>query len=396
MKVVDENGFITYFDIPISSEGVYDYAGFQIADELPPEQTYGVYRPKSEVCKKEFVASLQELPLVDDHTMVGEGFTPVDKKRADGVMFNVRANGDHLLCDMKVWGEKMKQKIRMGKRELSLGYIGYFRKQEGHFKGKPYQYVMFGLSANHVALVEDARMGHACRLADNARGICDSLKLELPEMNPDDKKKVIDALVGKLNGCSDEDLKKVCDALGCPMGENKETPVEDEEAKKKAEAEKKAKEEAEKKAAEDAAAKKAAEEKAVADAKAAEEAKKKEEEEKAKAAADSAKGLTDEQKKEVGDAAVKAYKEACDFAARCEPCFGKIVMDGLLTKKDVAVKVCMMDSALKFVDAEKAIDAVSGRLDAFEKEKGKGRTTITDSATVTATFDFTSAFQSRK
>lgn len=382
MKVVDENGFITYFDIPISSEGVYDYAGFQIADELPPKQIYGVYRPKSEVCKKEFVASLQELPLVDDHTMVGEGFTPVDKKRADGVMFNVRANGDHLLCDMKVWGEKMKQKIRMGKRELSLGYIGYFRKQEGRFKGKPYQYVMFGLSANHVALVEDARMGHACRLADNARGICDSLKLELPEMNPDDKKKVIDALVGKLNGCSDEDLKKVCDALGCPMGENKDTPVEDKKP------EDKPADKPEDKKQTDKPEDKNPEDKPV-------ENKKPEDKPEEKPVDDSAKGLTDEQKKEVADAAVTAYKEACEFAARCEPCFGKIVMDGLLTKKDVAVKVCMMDAALKFVDAEKAIDAVSGRLDAFEKGKGGEKVTITD-AKATVTFDFASAFQSRK
>ena len=391
MRVVDENGFITYFDIPISSEGVYDYAGFQIADNLPPKEVFKVYRPASEVCKKSFVDSLQEMPLVDDHTMIGEGFTPVDKKNAGGVMFNVRSKGDHLLCDMKIWGEKMKQKIRMGKRELSLGYIGYFRKQEGRFKGKPYQFVMFGLRCNHVALVDDARMGHACRLVDNARGICDSLKLELPEMNPDDKKKVIDALVGKLNGCSDEDLKKVCDALGCPMGEKKDTPVEDEEAKKKAEAEKKAAEDAAaKKAEEEAAAKKAAEDAAAA------EAKKKEEEEAAKkAAADSAKGLTDEQKKEVGDAAIKNFVAAQALASRCEPLFGKIVMDGLRTPQDVAVKVCMMDSALKFVDAGKALDALTGRLDEFEKAGGKNRTTITDSA-VTASFDFSAAFASRK
>lgn len=392
MKVVDENGFITYFDIPISSEGVYEYAGSQISDELPAKEVFKVYRPKSEVCKKEFVASLQELPLVDDHTMVGDGFTPIDRKRADGVMFNVRANGDHLLCDMKVWGEKMKQKIRMGKRELSLGYIGYFRKQEGRFKGKPYQFVMFGLSANHVALVDDARMGHACRLADNARGICDSLKLELPEMNPEDKKKVIDELVGKLNGCSDEDLKKVCDALGCPMGA--EATTEDEEAKKKAD------EEAAKKAAEDAADKAKAEEEAPKKKEAenadAEEAKKKEEEEKAKASADSAKGLTDEQKKEVGDSAVRAYKEACEFAKRCEPCFGKIVMDGIMTKADVAHKICITDSKLKFVDASKELDAVEDAITRWQKENGGKRTSITDGSVAEKPFDFGSAFASRK
>ena len=382
MRVVDENGFITYFDIPISSEGVYDYAGFQIADNLPPKEVFKVYRPASEVCKKSFVDSLQEMPLVDDHTMIGEGFTPVDKKNAGGVMFNVRAKGDHLLCDMKIWGEKMKQKIRMGKRELSLGYIGYFRKQEGRFKGKPYQFVMFGLRCNHVALVDDARMGHACRLVDNARGICDSLKLELPEMNPDDKKKVIDALVGKLNGCSDEDLKKVCDALGCPMGEKKDAPVEDKKPEDKP---------IEK--PEDKPEDKKPEDKPVEDKNPEDKPEEKKPED--KPVDDSAKGLTDEQKKEVGDAAIKNFVAAQALASRCEPLFGKIVMDGLRTPQDVAVKVCMMDSALKFVDAGKALDALTGRLDEFEKAGGKNRTTITDSA-VTASFDFSAAFASRK
>ena len=382
MRVVDENGFITYFDIPISSEGVYDYAGFQIADNLPPKEVFKVYRPASEVCKKSFVDSLQEMPLVDDHTMIGEGFTPVDKKNAAGVMFNVRSKGDHLLCDIKIWGEKMKQKIRMGKRELSLGYIGYFRKQEGRFKGKPYQFVMFGLRCNHVALVDDARMGHACRLVDNARGICDSLKLELPEMNPDDKKKVIDALVGKLNGCSDEDLKKVCDALGCPMGEKKDAPVEDKKPEDKPTDKPEDKPEDKKpedKPAEDENPEDKPEDKKPED----------------KPVDDSAKGLTDEQKKEVGDAAIKNFVAAQALASRCEPLFGKIVMDGLRTPQDVAVKVCMMDSALKFVDAGKALDALTGRLDEFEKAGGKNRTTITDSA-VTASFDFSAAFASRK
>ena len=382
MKVVDENGFITYFDIPISSEGVYDYAGFQIADNLPPKEVFKVYRPASEVCKKSFVDSLQEMPLVDDHTMIGEGFTPVDKKNAGGVMFNVRAKGDHLLCDMKIWGEKMKQKIRMGKRELSLGYIGYFRKQEGRFKGKPYQFVMFGLRCNHVALVDDARMGHACRLVDNARGICDSIKLELPEMNPDDKKKVIDALVGKLNGCSDEDLKKVCDALGCPMGEKKDAPVEDKKPEDKPTDK-----------PEDKPEDKKPEDKPAEDEKPEDKPEEKKPED--KPVDDSAKGLTDEQKKEVGDAAIKNFVAAQALASRCEPLFGKIVMDGLRTPQDVAVKVCMMDSALKFVDAGKALDALTGRLDEFEKAGGKNRTTITDSA-VTASFDFSAAFASRK
>ena len=202
-------------------------------------------------------------------------------------------------------------------------------------------------------------------------------------MNPDDKKKVIDALVGKLNGCSDEDLKKVCDALGCPMGEKKDAPVEDKKPEDKPTD--KPEDKPEDKKPED----KPAEDEKPEDKPA--EDKKPED----KPVDDSAKGLTDEQKKEVGDAAIKNFVAAQALASRCEPLFGKIVMDGLRTPQDVAVKVCMMDSALKFVDAGKALDALTGRLDEFEKAGGKNRTTITDSA-VTASFDFSAAFASRK
>ena len=201
-------------------------------------------------------------------------------------------------------------------------------------------------------------------------------------MNPDDKKKVIDALIGKLNGCSDEDLKKVCDALGCPMGEKNDTPVEDKKPEDKP---------IEK--PEDKPEDKKPEDKPVEDKNPEDKPEEKKPED--KPVDDSAKGLTDEQKKEVGDAAIKNFVAAQALASRCEPLFGKIVMDGLRTPQDVAVKVCMMDSALKFVDAGKALDALTGRLDEFEKAGGKNRTTITDSA-VTASFDFSAAFASRK
>ena len=201
-------------------------------------------------------------------------------------------------------------------------------------------------------------------------------------MNPDDKKKVIDALVGKLNGCSDEDLKKVCDALGCPMGEKKDTPVEDKKPEDKPTDN-----------PEDKPEDKKPEDKPVEDKKPEDKPEDKKPED--KPVDDSAKGLTDEQKKEVGDEAIKNFVSAQKLASRCEPLFGKIVMDGLRTPQDVAVKVCMMDSALKFVDAGKALDALTGRLDEFEKAGGKNRTTITDSA-VTASFDFSAAFASRK
>ena len=202
-------------------------------------------------------------------------------------------------------------------------------------------------------------------------------------MNPDDKKKVIDALVGKLNGCSDEDLKKVCDALGCSMGEKNDTPVEDKKPEDKP---------IEK--PEDKPEDKKPEDNPVEDKKPEDKPEDKKPED--KPVDDSAKGLTDEQKKEVGDAAVKNYKEACEFAARCEQCFGKIVMDGLMTKADVAHKICITDAKLKFVDPSKELDAVEDAVCRWEKENGGKRTSITDGQTHTSSFDFNSSFASRK
>lgn len=375
MKEVDDNGFITYKDVMISREGVFPYLGKDIdpsGKNLEPNKVYKVYRPKSEICDKKFIESLERKPLVDDHTMLGELGVPAEKKGTHGVLTDVKAVGNELHGTITIWSEEMKDKIRKGKRELSLGYSGSIRKQSGRFQGEEYDFVQHNLSANHIALVDRARMGHACRLMDNALIICDSL--ELPKM------KNADELIEELKGCSDEELAKVKDYLASTV----KKPTEDEEAKKKAE------EEAAKKAAEDEAAKKAAEEEE-AKKKAEDEAAKKKAEEEAKKVEDAKKA--EEEKKAVQDAAIKSYKRACDLAKKCEKRFGVINMDGISTEQELAEKICQMDSALKFVDSAKALDAVKAAIEDAEKS-ATAKVTVTDSRTTS--FSFISAFRSRK
>ena len=366
MKEVDDNGFITYKDVMISREGVFPYLGKDIdpsGKNLEPNKVYKVYRPKSEICDKKFIESLERKPLVDDHTMLGELGVPAEKKGTHGVLTDVKAVGNELHGTITIWSEEMKDKIRKGKRELSLGYSGSIRKQSGRFQGEEYDFVQHNLSANHIALVDRARMGHACRLMDNALIICDSL--ELPKM------KNADELIEELKGCSDEELAKVKDYLASTV----KKPTEDEEAKKKAE------EEAAKKAAEEEEAKKKAEDEA-AKKKAEEEAKKVEDAKKA-----------EEEKKAVQDAAIESYKRACDLAKKCEKRFGVINMDGISTEQELAEKICQMDSALKFVDSAKALDAVKAAIADAEKS-ATAKVTVTDSRTTP--FSFISAFRSRK
>lgn len=373
-KIVDDNGFRTYLDVPITTEGVFDYAGFQIDQEgkfnLDKKRLYKVFRPRQELLKEEFVKSLEEMPLTDDHTPLGEGngLIPAEKN-THGVLFNIRVNDakDGLVGDIKVFSESLKKKIDGGKKEVSLGYTCRYKPEMGMFDGKGYDFVQYDLYANHCAIVDMARMGHACRVSDSATVTCDSLELpKMETMNADE-------LIEKLKGCSDEDKAKVKDFLNTPT-----------------EAEKKAKEEEEAKAAEDA--KKAEEE-----AKARAEAEKKEAVDVAVAEAEK---KAEEEKKTACDAAaqsaVSEYKKALALAEKCKPYYGTIAMDGIFTEQALSQKVCAMDSVLKHVNSEGAVAALNDRLTELGKT-GKAKFTVGDNHTNTnKIFNFAEAFKARK
>lgn len=377
-KSVDDNGYITWVDVPLTREGIFDYLGREIDPKgkmgLEPEKVYKVYRPKAEVCKDSFVKSLEQKPLVDDHTMLGELGQPAEKKGVHGVLSDVKVVGNELHGTITVWSDTLKRKIMSGKRELSLGYQGVLRKQHGRFMGQDYDFVQHSLSANHIALVDLARMGHACKLADNAIVLCDSL--ELPKMENTDK--CADEIIEKLKGCSDEDLAKVKDFLASKDAKAEETKKDEvkDEPKKDEPAKEEPKDEPKKDEPK--------EEPKKDDAKDGDSEKKDDEPKK-----------TEEDAKVIADAAIAEYKKAQEFAKRCEGKFGTICMDGLNTVKAVAEKICSLDPALKFIDSGKAVEAVTSIVEDFEKSKSK-KVDVVDGAKKDSCFDFLSAFRSRK
>ena len=344
-KTIDENGFVTYLDTFITGEGVFDYAGFQIDFDgsmgLDPKAVYKVYRPKSEVVNPDFVASLNNKPLVNDHTLVGDidGAKPVEKKGAHGVVSNAHVKGDGVYADVTVWSGMLKDLIARGKKELSLAYPCRYRKEHGIFKGEEYDFVQFGLGcSNHLALVDEARMGHKCRVMDCAYA-CDSLSLELDAM-PDDKKKKLtaDELIEGIKGCSEDERKAVMDACGFADKPAEDAKPEDKDADPEKKPEDKS-EDADPKTDEDKPEDKDDEPKA-------DDAKKDDK---------TMDALVDEKVKAAMDCAVKELQKAYALAEECKQKYGKIAMDGLLTEKDVAVKVCAMDASLKDVSAENAV-----------------------------------------
>ena len=325
-KKTDENGFVEFDNTTFFKGGVFQYAGREIDKDgklgLKPNELYNVFRDPKEVTSEDFIKTLNNKPVLNDHTIIGNGKRMVkpENKGCDGVLSDVRADGDVLKGKVTVWSTKMQKLIRQGKRELSLAYGCTFVPQKGYYQGKTYDFIQTNLCVgNHLALVDEARNGHDCRVED-ARFTCDQkFKLETTTMTKDE-------IIEALKGCSEEDMKAIKDACGFADKPNEE----DEAAKKKAEEEaaaKKAEEDAKAKEAEEAKAKEEAEKKAAENAEA---AKKAEEEKKA---ADI---------KAAQDAAAKNIVEAIKFANDCKPLVGEIALDGIFTKEDVAKKVCAL------------------------------------------------------
>lgn len=221
-KVIDRNDFWFIEKNPITKVGVFPYLGKQISADCEPDKIYYVLRPKEELSKKETLDSLKLLPLVDEHTMIGKDFTPAEEKGIDGILGEkvIYDNGT-IYTDIKIFSEDMKEKIREGKKELSLGYFCTYDKQTGTYKGQRYDYVQKNIVGNHLALVDKGRMGSDVRVYDkaieNKMYCCDSLEgIDIEKMeykkNNEEKKEMADEK--KQVEAKDEDKRKLIDEIG--------------------------------------------------------------------------------------------------------------------------------------------------------------------------------------
>ena len=257
-KTIDENGFWLVEDNPVSIEGVFPYYGKTIDKRLEPDRIYQVLRPFEDLSNPETLKSFDGIPFIDDHEMLGEGFTPVDQRPAAGVMMNPRAENGTLRADLKIFSEGLKDKIAGGKKELSLGYQCTYELRRGVWNGQPYDAIQRNVRGNHIALVDQGRMGAEVRVYDRAI-TCDSLDITKEITSPAnqkekkpmaeekknetaatdesvDKRKLIDDLGGFLKdkGLSDEDIRfaiGVAEKLAYNASEAGKATDEDEEKK---------------------------------------------------------------------------------------------------------------------------------------------------------------------
>lgn len=192
----DLNGWFEVADNPISKEGIFPYSSDQVQG---PEmgRLYRVYRPAEELSDPETLASFRLLPIIDDHTMLGEGGTPAEDKGVAGVIGeNVRFEGGKLLANLKIYSDALAKKIKAGKTELSCGYRCTYDFTPGVWNGQEYDAVQRQIRGNHLALVDEGRMGRDVAILDHMTFTADA-----KEISPVDEelKQMLASIVARLD-----------------------------------------------------------------------------------------------------------------------------------------------------------------------------------------------------
>lgn len=172
-RVADINGFIEVRNNPISKAGIFPYLGRSIGAP-EPDKTYMVYRSEEELNNPETIASFALLPLTDEHphTLLGdadEGYVAPEEKVIHGTLGeDIKFEDGYLKGSLKIFTNWAKQMLGSGKRELSAGYRCTYDFVNGVVNGCKYDAVQRNIRGNHLALVEQGRMGPDVAVLDSA------------------------------------------------------------------------------------------------------------------------------------------------------------------------------------------------------------------------------------
>ena len=164
----DTNGWYEIEENPLSKVGVFEYLGSSISAP-EPDRIYRVYRPESELSDPACVESFKLLPWVVEHDMLGEGEIPAERKGIEGIIGqDVFYQDGYLRGNIKVFSDRLAELIETGMKELSLGYKCTYEFTPGKFDGQQYDAIQRDIRGNHLATVEEGRMGKEVSVLDHS------------------------------------------------------------------------------------------------------------------------------------------------------------------------------------------------------------------------------------
>lgn len=169
VRTKDADGHLKVSRTPITKAVVSPYYGREIPNwqtlGLDPERVYQIYRDAEELAKG--AKSFEGKPVLSDHIAARSDKHPKDAT-VGSIGSPVEMVGDTLYAPLTIWDQSAIDDIESEeKRNLSCSYRYTYDPTPGVTpSGMPYDARMTGISANHIALVEDPRVPGSM-VADN-------------------------------------------------------------------------------------------------------------------------------------------------------------------------------------------------------------------------------------
>jgi hypothetical protein len=155
----------------LARTGVQLYRAFELGLDqelgIDPMRVIRLYRPPEEVFDAASMASFEGKPITIDHP--AEPVTAQNwKELAVGDARGIARSGQFMTGTLVVKYAGAIDEVQSGKSELSNGYVFDLDMTPGTDPdGNPYDGIQRNIRGNHIALVDAARCGSACRIADS-------------------------------------------------------------------------------------------------------------------------------------------------------------------------------------------------------------------------------------
>lgn len=154
----------------LARTGVQEYLAYELgldADGMDPMKVIRLHRPAEEVFDQASMASFENKPITIEHPPVA---VTADNWRdlAAGEVRDVSRSGDLMTGTLLIRAKDAIEAVQSGKVQLSNGYTFELDMTSGSTAdGRDYDGIQRNIRGNHVALVDAARCGSACRIADS-------------------------------------------------------------------------------------------------------------------------------------------------------------------------------------------------------------------------------------
>lgn len=163
-------GYMVAKNCTLARTGVQQYHAYELgldAEGMDPMRVIRLHRPAEEVFDPVSMASFESKPITIEHpkeAVTADNWADLAKGEAR----DVNRFGEMMMSTLLIKSKDAIDAVQSGKNQLSNGYTFDLDMTPGTTaNGQAYDGVQRNIRGNHIAIVDAARCGSACRIADS-------------------------------------------------------------------------------------------------------------------------------------------------------------------------------------------------------------------------------------